>query len=167
MSLPDNFNPYGLPTPEGDWAYRLDDHGISYSRNPLWPFRRRIDAARTARFEEDASVRMAPDTGYRAWNSQYVTLLGPRESTERSSGYLKLFVRKQGMGTIAIPCTFDIDLRGFECTPRGIVPPEAQADADLKFPRITAFLQAEAARRDAGRRRPVTAYEIYMRKRPA
>lgn len=82
------FDMYAVPPPKGDWGYDLDEMGVRYRRDTLWPFSRDV-------------VRLAPDTEHYAWRNEYV-LVGVRDGGERAEATLNLWVRKQGRGGMVV-----------------------------------------------------------------
>lgn len=160
------FDGYAGPTPQGEWAYVVDDYGIVYGKRP-WPFRRfsHMNGKRSV-YTEGASVRLAPDTEFRAWRNEYV-LLFVREDGLSADGIMHLWVAPQGMGGWVENVHVTIAVPSFEGTFRTELPPEVAEQGAAKLTRITALLRAEAARRDAGQRRPVTAHELYAQRQRA
>lgn len=156
------FDMYARATPEGEWSYVVDDGPIVYGKQP-WPFRRFSHINGRGRvYTEAGSVRLSPDVAYYSWRNEYV-LLYARKGGASVYGRLHLWVAPQGMGGWVYDAWFDIEVPSFEGAFRGVLPPEVAEQGAVKLARITAFLRAEASRRDAGRRAPVTAGDLYAR----
>jgi hypothetical protein len=162
------FDAYATPPREGDWSYVLDDTQIVYGKKP-WPFRRRAadgfaaygspGRRQRARYTEGASIRLSPDVEFRSWRNEYVVIHTMDEGS-RATGNLRLWAGQQGMGGWVYNARFDVAVPSFDCSFRNELPGELEEQGRVKLDRITAFLRAEAARRDSGKRAPVTAADL-------
>ena len=68
---------YPAKPPEEPYTYILDDDGIVYNPNLLWPFW--TAKSGSVQKSNTAVIRIAPDTHYQAWGQEYV-LLGDSRS---------------------------------------------------------------------------------------
>jgi hypothetical protein len=147
-----HFDPYGQPPPAGDWEYVLDDFGVSYGPG-WWPLYR--DGT-------PCGVRLAPDTEYRSWRNEYVTL---RPGTgARTVAQVTLYCRRQGLGAMVLDARIGIDLRERTVTVVSDLsdcPDEVRQQAHDKAAKLLRFLLAQRHARRTGATRPVTAYELW------
>ncbi|OEV13243.1 hypothetical protein AN218_04500 [Streptomyces nanshensis] len=163
---------YAIEPEPGDWAYALDDPPEIYG--PGWyPFHRHVtrpvphDGAplRLPRLErtgrtEPRPVRISPNTAYRAWHNEYVTLFGYRDDA-RVLARTHLYVS---------PCTvrsaeFGIDLRKKSITVPEACPDNLRQQAEEKARRVLAFLLAARAERRRGLASPHGILHAEMRPR--
>lgn len=157
------FDMYGNEPPPGDWSYIVDDTGTEYG--PGWfPF------YRSRLGEGPQSVRLAPDTAYRAWRNEYV-LLGPgrarSEVEERQWAWadLTLYVRRQGMGAMVVRTIVELNIKTREIIVAPDCPDALRAQADAKAERLLALILAARADRRT-RDRPITAHERWVESQP-
>lgn len=143
------FDPYGQPPPSGEWAYVLDAFGVEYGRG-WWPF---------YRDGKPCGIRVAPDTDYRSWRNEYVTLWPDTDAGVTAK--VTLYCRPQGLGAIVVDARIHIDLRARTATLVTACPDEIREQAETKATRLLAVLLAQRRARRRGRPRPVTAHELW------
>jgi hypothetical protein len=158
--LDEGFDGYAEPTPDGDWAYDLDDHAITYRwralGDPYWPF---ADLDGTP----GRSVRLAPNTEYKSWRNEYVSVYPDHERPHLATANLTLWIRPQGMGgMVCKTASVALDLAAGTATVTGWVPTALREQAETKAARILAFMKAAIAERASGVKVPSSAYDRWI-----
>jgi hypothetical protein len=163
---------FPAPQPEGEWAYILDDMGVAYGRAPWWPFRdvdkqrereqnfwrKRKGIPLPAKDCGTVAVRISPDSAYRSWGCEYVTVWPDEQQSHLAAADLTLRIRERGMGADAVRCEAALDLRAGTFELRRC-PDVVRKQGEAKAAKILAFLAAERDRRESGARKPVDAYD--------
>lgn len=159
---------YALPTPEGEWKYALYD-SPRYRRQG-WPFG--IDSGGRSE-PEPKRVRVAPDTVFRSWRNEYVTLQPGRlnecvdaTTADWAHAYLTLWVRPQELGGIVVPnVSVEIDLINSCAHVAQSCPESLRGQAQMKADRLLAFLELHIARArtPCARRTPIAAHDVWLR----
>ena len=72
---------YPAKPPAEPYAYILDNEGIIYNPNSLWPFWT-PKSSYNGHKSNPAVIRIAPDTHYQAWGQEYI-LLGDRDAQRK------------------------------------------------------------------------------------
>ncbi|MFI0411953.1 hypothetical protein E1264_02680 [Actinomadura sp. KC216] len=143
------FDPYGQSPPPGEWNYILDDFSVHYGPG-WWPF---------YRDGRPCGIRVSPDTDYRAWRNEYVTL---RPGTDAGvTAKATLHCRPQGLGAIVVDVRIHIDLRARTTRIVTGCPDEVREQAETKATRLLAFLVAHRRARRQGEPEPVTAHQVW------
>lgn len=165
------FYMYPSAPPAGEWAYQLDEWGVTYKRGQSWPFRQATDrdllaAMKRKHFPAPAAgcgvsaIRLSPDTEYRSWGNEYVSVSPSWTAPEIAETWLTLHVAPHGMGADVTRCKVTLDLTAGTFTV-GECMPEVKEQAEVKAARLIAFFRAAQADAEAGKRKPVTAHERY------
>ncbi|WP_159848540.1 hypothetical protein [Nocardia sp. CY41] len=146
------FYSWGVPTPPGEWNYRLDEF-VHYGPG-WWPFYTFFPASRdTPEGLLQSGVRICPDTEKRAWGSETVLLWPNRHSDPAiATATLHLCVRPQGLGVIAVDTKLTIDLRAKTFCVSPNCPQPVREQAETKAARILRFVQHHRSRRRAGKK---------------
>lgn len=150
LRLP-QFDMYGTEPPAGDWAYEVDDFGITYNSPGWWPFKRAND--------NGTSVRLAPDVKYRAGRNHYVLVYPGTDVGPVVTASLYLFAGKRGMGADVISTFVKINLKTHGITLPGSIPAELHEQAQGTAARVLSFLLAARKERRQGKPAPITAYD--------
>lgn len=155
------FDGYAQPTPEGEWAYALDD-GAEFGPG-WWPFYRR---PHFSALPEPAGIRLAPDTDYRSWRNEYVLVFNDHEHPRLCwLPGLRIWLRPQGMGGYvwrASKITLDIPTGTWAID--GDVPAEVLTEVETKVAKIHAFILAMRSLRRRGVKQPPNAHEVWLAK---
>ncbi|WP_431921349.1 hypothetical protein [Nonomuraea jabiensis] len=141
------------PPPSGDWEYVLDDYGVIYRRG-WWPFANAVSG-------RPCSVRISPDTEYRAWGGQYVLVWPDRDNTALFTSRILVHVRTQGFGVLAVPVNPVIDLRTRQIVIPSSCPESLREKAAEGAGRLLRFVQNHRHARTT-RNRPETAHERWI-----
>jgi hypothetical protein len=178
---------YPGPVPAEPWAYELDSgpNLIKYRRGLVcqrlrpgwWPFAYADPAMeQQARHRTSkpvaqecgvAGIQLSPDTEYRAWGDESVTV-SPDTQVPHLAGirYLYIPVRVQGSCRVVVYCSVALNLLDGTWQLHGADDDwgPLTAEADSRSRKIMEFLRAAIAQRDAGNgpAAPLTAYERYM-----
>jgi hypothetical protein len=149
------FDGYAIAEPVGEWEYELNDLGVRYGRGS-WP-----SHGCDGRGSWPCSVRLAPNTEYKSWRTQFVLLtLVPKGLVVFAT--LQVFVRPQGLGGWVHDAHAEMRLSPDEWTWRNPLPADIRRQAKVKRDKVLKFLCLARQERDAGQRAPVTAHERYQ-----
>lgn len=138
----------GPPLPER-WAYVVDDHCISYGPGP-WPFYR---LPANSQQPEPSAIRVAPDSEFVSWGHEYVTLRPDQFGCVNAV----IHVEVRRCVTVRVEIRFDLTTRTWRIGDR--CPEQLWQQAQAKTERLTVLISDGFADRDAGAKRPITAYE--------
>lgn len=155
----EKFDAIVIAEPVGDWEYDLDDHGVHYDQS-TWPF-----CYQRGEHREPTSVRLAPNTEYQTWRTQYVIVfpvpgLGT-ESPEPVNALvaMQVLIRSEGAGgwVQSVFARIQLNTWAYEWYTPPLESIAAQAQA--KLTKVLRFLQRACEERDRGVKRPATAHE--------
>lgn len=135
--------------PDGDWAYNVDDYGVTYVGGQWYPF--------------DRTVRLSPDCEFRSWRNQYVSV-GPTDEPTVAVARLHLTVRKQGHALMTVHVRAGLNMETGEITfSHDDLDDRLLHEAQVKGARVLALLAAERLRHSTPPHPPcpVTAHERY------
>ncbi|MGW4720903.1 hypothetical protein [Nocardia sp. NPDC004260] len=157
------FHGWGVPTPEGQWQYELDDWGIVYGPG-WWPFHRYYEQTHGRSRRTPSSVRVSPGTAYQSWGNESITLRPSPQHPTRVEARMTLFVRTQGLGAIVADTQIALDIRQRRTTIADTCPPALREQAELKAARLLRFVLDHRRARRRGTTEPDTAYGRWMRR---
>jgi len=155
------FGMYSPAPPAGDFGYVVDDTAVLYGKG-FYPFHRTAwnDALATYVPAGPAPVRLAPDTEFRAWNTEYVMLWPSQRDAAHAQATFHVCLRPQGMGAIIARATAEIDVRNGRVERVTVNCDEAREGAEAKAQKILAYVLACRADRRRGGKAPVTAAQL-------
>jgi Tfp pilus assembly protein PilN len=138
------FDMYGVLLDLGGWSYVVDDTSVRYV-NDWYPYSK--------------SVRVAPDVASYSWRNEYVGVR-PGPEPHLAGARLRLSIRRQGSGVMAVNVDATLDLRADTAT---FQPDDLTGDllhqAKVKARRLLDLLAAERLRQRTAPH-PVTAAEL-------
>jgi hypothetical protein len=145
----------GVATPEGEWAYAVDDH-VTYGPGP-WPFYRITTDPSKSR---PAAVRVSPDAAFYSWRNEYVRL-GPSFWDEGfAEATLCLYLGRRGGRHFLVDGKIRLDLRARTASVHASVPAPVRDQAQTKADRLLRMVVRHRQARQAGAKRPVTAGDL-------
>jgi len=149
------FDMYAIAPPEGDWAYVVDDHTVTFGPG-WWPLYRN---------GKPSAVRVAPGSEYLSWRNENVAIYPGQDATANAK--LHLFVRKQGMGAITVLTWIHLDLRACGYQLNLGLPRYLHEQAAGKAARLLDLLLAARSARRRGATHPITAYDLWIARQQA
>jgi hypothetical protein len=129
---------YPAEPPEEPYAYILDDEGIVYNPNSLWPFWT-PKSGYNGHKSNPAVIRIAPDTYYQAWGQEYI-LLGDRAAQQKAGVSFHISIEPKEMCYLVAHCHAEIDLQTWEIS-NLICHPSVEQAARTKLEKVTEFLK--------------------------
>jgi hypothetical protein len=143
---------YPAKPPEEPFAYILDDEGIVYNPNSLWPFWT-PKSSYNGHKSNPAVIRIAPDTHYQAWGQEYI-LLGDGAAQQKAGVSFHLSIEPKGMCYLVAHCHAEIDLQTWEIS-NLICHPSTEQAARAKLEKVIEFLKRSQQKAQEGMERPV------------
>jgi hypothetical protein len=86
---------YPAEPPEEPYAYTLDDEGMIYNPNSLWPFWTPKSGSNGHK-SNPAVIRIAPDTHYQAWGQEHI-MLGDRATLREAGVSFHISIEPKGL----------------------------------------------------------------------
>lgn len=156
------FRCFSSPEPAGEWGYDVDDgvvHRVPWLPG-LWPFVGLRGGSAIWPLDCD-SVRLAPNTEFRSWNNQYVSVYPDESNPDLAVAWPTLYVHEQGMGAMVhegVALRFDLRAETFTVER---CPAELREQAESKARKIMDLL-LDHVRRRYQTTAVVTAYDRYV-----
>jgi hypothetical protein len=143
---------YVAEPPEEPYAYILNDDGIVYNPNSLWPFWT-PKSSYNGHKSNPTVIRIAPDTHNQAWGQEYM-LLGDRATQQKAGVSIHISIEPKGMCYLVAHCHAEIDLQTWEIS-NLICHPSVEQAARAKLEKVIEFLKRSQQEAQEGMERPM------------